>query len=550
MSFENIKIGPRLGIGFGLVLLLMTALIAIALIRLRTIGDINEAIITKDWVKAEAATTLGTMNQANARRNMELLLVTDKGQAVKIIQLIADNNKNIAAAMVTLKQLVASQEGKTHLGKIQQASTAYAASHIRLIKQMEDGQLDGATQRLLNETLPALDALQEHIKALNTHQTKVLEATGTSAKQSIDFAKNLILGLGTSALLLGIGFAYWLTLSITRPLNKAVKLAQTVAAGDLCSQIEVGSKDETGQLLQALKSMNESLAHTVGEVRVSTESITTAAKQIAAGNLDLSGRTEEQASSLEETAASMEQLTAIVRNNAENTQHANQLAAGASEAATQGGKVVGQAVQTMAAISDSSKQVIDIIGVIEGIAFQTNILALNAAVEAARAGEQGRGFAVVAAEVRNLAQRSAGAAKEIKELIGDSVDKVQNGSRLVNQAGKSMEEIVTAIKRVTDIMRDISQASAEQSSGIEQVNQAIVQMDQVTQQNAALVEEAAAAAGSLDQQSDRLLQLVSVFRLPDAPPTAPLVIGRKTRQPAIVDQRGQSQAQNVVRISR
>ncbi len=326
-------------------------------------------------------------------------------------------------------------------------------------------------------------------------------------------ARALMLSLGALAILFGVGIAWFLMRSITRPLSRAVEVAQKVAAGDLTSQVEVNTSDETGQLLQALKDMNENLRKIVSEVRTGTDSIATGTKQIASGNADLSQRTEEQASSLEETASSMEELTSTVKQNAENAKQANQLAISASAVAVKGGAVVSQVVSTMSSINESSKKIADIIGVIDGIAFQTNILALNAAVEAARAGEQGRGFAVVASEVRNLAQRSAAAAKEIKALIGDSVEKVGTGTKLVDEAGKTMEEIVFSVKRVTDIMAEITAASQEQSTGIEQVNQAITQMDEVTQQNAALVEQAAAAAESMQEQAQNLAQAVSVFKL-------------------------------------
>jgi methyl-accepting chemotaxis protein len=313
--------------------------------------------------------------------------------------------------------------------------------------------------------------------------------------------------------LLGFGLAL-IVRSVSRPLKNAIQIAEHVADGDLTSRIEVTSADETGQLLQALKGMNESLSRIVGEVRNTTDSIITASQEIAVGNSDLSSRTEQQASSLEETASSMEELTSTVKQNAENAKQANQLAASASDIAVKGGHAVNEVVQTMASISTSSKKIMDIISVIEGIAFQTNILALNAAVEAARAGEQGRGFAVVASEVRNLAQRSAAAAKEITALISDSVDKVDIGSRQVDQAGETMNEIVQAVKRVTDIMAEIAAASNEQSAGIEEVNQAIVQMDEATQQNAALVEEAAAAAEAMQQQAIKLYEEVSAFKVP------------------------------------
>jgi len=305
--------------------------------------------------------------------------------------------------------------------------------------------------------------------------------------------------------------------SVTRPLRQAVAIAEKVAAGDLTSTIEAHGSDEVGQLLNALRSMNESLRTIATQVRTGTEAMTSASKQLSAGNSDLSQRTEEQASSLEETASSMEQLTSTVKQNADNAMQANQLAAGASDVAVEGGKVVGQVVQTMSSINDSSRKIVDIIGVIDGIAFQTNILALNAAVEAARAGEQGRGFAVVAGEVRSLAQRSAAAAKEIKGLITDSVATVEAGSALVDHAGRTMDEVVKSVKRVTDIIAEIAAASREQTAGIEQVNQAITQMDEVTQQNAALVEQAAAAAESMEEQAQQLVEAVAAFKLGEAP---------------------------------
>jgi methyl-accepting chemotaxis protein len=299
-------------------------------------------------------------------------------------------------------------------------------------------------------------------------------------------------------------------------MRDALGLAERVAAGDLTTRIVASTRDEVGQLLTALKSMNDNLSKVVGEVRQGTDTIATASGQIASGNQDLSSRTEQQASSLQQTAASMEELTSTVKQNADNARQANQLAASASEVAVRGGSVVSEVVDTMGSINSSSRKIVDIIAVIDGIAFQTNILALNAAVEAARAGEQGRGFAVVAAEVRNLAQRSAAAAKEVKGLIDDSVGKVEAGSQKVAEAGQTMDEIVASVRRVTDIMGEIAAASQEQTTGIEQINQAITQMDQVTQQNAALVEEAAAAAASLQDQAGNLSKLVGVFRLDEA----------------------------------
>jgi methyl-accepting chemotaxis protein len=328
-----------------------------------------------------------------------------------------------------------------------------------------------------------------------------------------------------------VAISWMIARSITRPLNQAVRVAKTVAAGDLTSRIDAQqSNDETGQLLQALREMNESLVRIVGEVRHGSDTIANASSEIATGNMDLSARTESQAGALEETASSMEELTSTVKQNADNAQQANQLARTASDVATQGGAVVAQVVDTMGSINESSHKIVDIISVIDSISFQTNILALNAAVEAARAGEQGRGFAVVAAEVRTLAQRSAAAAKEIKVLIDNSVEKVELGSKLVDQAGATMTDVVDSIRRVTDIMSEITAASHEQSQGIEQINGAIMDMDNVTQQNAALVEEAAAAASALQDQAASLNQVVSVFKLDE---TASLSTPVATARPAM-----------------
>jgi methyl-accepting chemotaxis protein len=331
----------------------------------------------------------------------------------------------------------------------------------------------------------------------------------------VDSAQNLMASLGLAALLAGAACIVWLARGIMQPLGEAIFIAETVAAGDLSKEFETDRGGDFGRLLRGMGEMEDTLTDVVTRIKASTDSIVVASGQIAAGNQDLSSRTEEQASSLEETAASMEELTSTVKQNADNARQANQLALSASEVAVKGGNVVGQVVDTMASINASSKKIVDIIGVIDGIAFQTNILALNAAVEAARAGEQGRGFAVVASEVRSLAQRSGAAAKEIKGLIDDSVGKVDVGSALVGEAGKTMKEIVGSVRRVTDIIGEITAASHEQAQGIEQVNQAIAQMDQVTQQNAALVEEAAAAVQSLQEQAGSLSQVVATFKLDD-----------------------------------
>jgi methyl-accepting chemotaxis protein len=357
--------------------------------------------------------------------------------------------------------------------------------------------------------------LQDYIVAKNA------AVENTKAEMAAFSRRMLItaLVLMAAALLMGGAIVFWLVRHIMRQLGGepvyAVDVARAISGGDLTGEIALARGDRTS-LLFAMNAMREHLIATIGAIRQSSGAIATASSQIAAGNLDLSSRTEQQASSLEETASSMEELTSTVKQNADNARQANQLTQSASEVALKGGAVVSQVVDTMASINASSKKIVDIIGVIDGIAFQTNILALNAAVEAARAGEQGRGFAVVASEVRSLAQRSAAAAREIKTLIGDSVEKVDSGAKLVGQAGSTMQEIVESVKRVTDIMGEITAASLEQTSGIEQINQAITQMDQVTQHNAALVEEASAAAESLQDQAGNLVQVVSVFKLDDA----------------------------------
>jgi methyl-accepting chemotaxis protein len=355
--------------------------------------------------------------------------------------------------------------------------------------------------------------VRKSIDALIQYQMEEAKQDFVTTQQMYATVRNIAIAAILGGVLLAGFIGIWLIRAISGPLNEAIRVAKSVAAGDLTQTIEVHSKDETGQLMQAMKEMNDSLVHIVGQVRNGTETIAVASRQIASGNADLSSRTESQASSLEETASSMEELTSTVKQNAEHARHANQLVGSTAEMAVSGGQLVGKVVTTMASIKTSSRKIADIIGVIDGIAFQTNILALNAAVEAARAGEQGRGFAVVAAEVRNLAQRSAGAAKEIKTLISDSVEQVDVGSKLVDEAGEAMDDIVTSVELVVDIISGIATASQEQSSGIEQVNQAVGQMDEATQQNAALVEQAAAAAESLQDQAAKLAQAVSIFRL-------------------------------------
>ena len=513
MAFGNLKISIRLGGAFAVLMLLMLGMIAASIARFASIGAINDKIIRQDWVASAAANAIDAAAREDAKRTLALFILPDQAARAKSYERIDADKRAIDAALETLGKLASSADGKAALAKVQSARAAYSTSFLKVADLVEEGSKDEAAAMMNNETFPALDTLLDDIKAMVDLQKSQVDASGAIAREDIASSRNLMIALGVFGLLAGIWLALWITRSITVPLNEAVDIAKHVAQGDLTRNIVPAGTDETGQLLQALKEMNDSLARTVGEVRIASEAISGASGEIASGNLDLSGRTESQASSLEETASTVEQLTATVKQNADNARQANQLVVSASDVALKGGDVVDQVVATMGSIKDSSRKIVDIIGVIDSIAFQTNILALNAAVEAARAGEQGRGFAVVATEVRNLAQRSASAAKEIKTLIGDSVEKVDAGSRLVDDAGSTMNEIVRSVKQVADIMSEITTASQEQSNGIEQVNEAVGQMDEMTQQNAALVEQAAAAAQSMQDQAAALSQAVSVFKL-------------------------------------
>jgi len=431
---------------------------------------------------------------------------------------------------------------------------ANPAGVLEKIGQMSAALAKDTSIKTMTPMREAVSMVDGELAKYDSQYEKFARQVIEEASRASDRQKMIVSAVATLTLLIACFFVRNLIIKLTDPLQRSIDIANAIARGDLNSEIRWKGSDETAQLLQALNAMNESLVKIVGEVRSGTDSIGTASKQLAAGNADLSQRTEEQASSLEETASSMEELTSTVKQNAENARQANQLALGASAVAVKGGQVVSEVVGTMSSINESSKKIVDIISVIDGIAFQTNILALNAAVEAARAGEQGRGFAVVATEVRNLAQRSAAAAKEIKALIGDSVDKVGAGAKLVDEAGTTMQEIVSSVKRVTDIMSEITAASQEQSSGIEQVNQAITQMDEVTQQNAALVEEAAAAAESLEEQAQHLAQAVSVFNVGTAAAGVPAGrsagVAQTMKMPAqpAAERRGPNRAPNVARL--
>jgi methyl-accepting chemotaxis protein len=513
MVFANLKVGTRLGYGFGMVMLLLIGITGVGIMDLHALNQSTDLIVKDRYPKVAMANTVLEEVNVIAIAMGNTLVLTNEADIKEELNAIASARKNINENLGQLDRLLSTPKGKEILNAIRSARDKYRAGQDEFIRLVTDGKKPEATTLLLNTLMQTQQAYLKEVRNLVRLGGVLMDKSSDEATAQYNSGVILILSLAGVAILLAGGFAYWVTRSITHPLNEAVKIAQTVASGNLTSHIEVKTTDETGQLLQALKDMNDSLVKIIGEVRSGTDTIATASSQIASGNLDLSSRTEQQASSLEETASSMEELTSTVKQNADNARQANQLAVSASDVALKGGTVVSQVVDTMGSINESAKKIVDIIGVIDGIAFQTNILALNAAVEAARAGEQGRGFAVVATEVRNLAQRSAAAAKEIKTLIGDSVNKVEVGSKLVDEAGSTMQEIVDSVRRVTDIMGEITAASSEQSAGIEQVNQAIAQMDEVTQQNAALVEEAAAAASSLQDQAGNLAHVVSIFKL-------------------------------------
>ncbi|WP_342119295.1 methyl-accepting chemotaxis protein [Pseudoduganella sp. OTU4001] len=519
MGIGNWKIGVRLAAGLGLALAFMIGIAVTGIVNLGKLNDGTEDIATDKVPKVVLAyEAIGGVNDiARAMRNA--MLSTEPETVKKELKRVEDKKVEIDGNLDKLAKLIADDvdaESKAKLKTVQEARERYLVVQSSFLqKSADDSKRDENVKYLLTAVRKEQTAFLTALTELVKYQSQAVNTASDVANQAYASSRNLMIVLTAAAAALAAWVAWWVTRSITQPLNRAVGVAEAVAGGDLTQRIEVTSSDETGQLLKALANMNESLARTVGKVRTGSDVITTASNEIASGNLDLSSRTEEQASSLEETASSMEELTSTVQQNAENARQATQLVVTASDFATRGGSVVGQVVSTMGAIKESSNKIVDIIGVIDGIAFQTNILALNAAVEAARAGEQGRGFAVVASEVRNLAQRSAAAAKEIKELIGRSVETVDEGSRLVDQAGETMDGIVKAVQQVSAIMQEISSASQEQSNGIAQVNQAIVSIDDVTQQNAALVEEAAAAAQSMRDQAEMLAEAVSVFRLAD-----------------------------------
>jgi methyl-accepting chemotaxis protein len=515
-ALDNLRVGTRLAVGFAAVVLLMVAIAVVAKFGFDRIGGSLKTVAEERYAKVETASDIYDQLNLQARASRNLLLMTDAAARAEQVAAIAEARKRVAELYDKLKGLLEAEDERGLFEHVQRERQAYLAQMDPFLAEVEAGKADAALERLLGGVrttqlayMKALQDIREHVEA--DMKEDVARAKAAAAK-----AEWLMVGAVLLGACLAGAFGWAVTRSVTRPVNEAVGALQRVAAGDLAVDVRSSRRDELGQLLGAVGETVASLRRVVTEVRTGVDSVTTASQQIAAGNSDLSGRTEQQASSLQETAASMEQLTGTVQQSAATARQADQMAAAARTAALKGGESVGQVVTTMQEISASSSRIGDIIGVIDGIAFQTNILALNAAVEAARAGEQGRGFAVVAAEVRTLAQRSAAAAKEIKTLIGASVERVEAGSRQVQEAGATMQEIVAQVARVTDLIGELTAAAGEQSAGIAQVNVAVGEMDRTTQQNAALVEESAAAAQSLAQQAQRLAAAVAVFRLDGA----------------------------------
>lgn len=524
MNLTNMKVATRLAIGFGLVAVLLMVVTALGLNRMADIkGRVDEVIkVNNVQVRLLASMDQSVTERALAVRN--LILLTDEKEIQAEVNRIEEQAKKYAEAEQKLAKMFATLPGTSAdetslMEQIRRQSEIGAPYYQRASQLTLQKQGDEAYKLLRFEFRPVQKKWWDLLRQLEAVEDAQNVTAMKDAEEAYASARSLMLTFGVLALVASVIAAWLITRKLVGQLGGepeyAADIATKIAAGDLSVKIETRAGDNKS-LIYAMRVMRDGLANIVSQVHHSTDTIATASRQIAAGNLDLSSRTEQQAGSLEETAASMEELTSTVKQNSENARQVNTLALSASGVAEKGGQVVAQVVDTMGAINSSAQKIVDIIGVIDSIAFQTNILALNAAVEAARAGEQGRGFAVVASEVRNLAQRSAAAAKEIKGLIGDSVEKVEAGNKLVEQAGTTMKDVVASVKRVTDIMGEMLAASAEQTDGIEQINQAITQMDEVTQQNASLVEESAAAAAAMQDQAHNLAKLVSVFRLSTA----------------------------------
>ncbi|UCU98962.1 methyl-accepting chemotaxis protein [Acidovorax radicis] len=512
-QLSNISVAKRLALGFALVLLLSMGVIGVSISRLNALAAATEEMV-QNPIKTERLVSDWARNlRTGITRTAAVARSSDPSLADFFAEDSKASSKSSGELQKAVEALMYLDSEKRIFQEIGALRSLYLKNRDTIFALKKEGKVDEANSLLEKQFMPDANNYAAKMDELLRAQRDQVDELGRAIQANRKSSSQLLMALGVLSIFLGGLFSWVLANSVTKPLAQASDVAKRVAAGDLTARIPAYGKDEVGELMSSLELMQTSLATVVNNVRSGSESVSNASAEIAQGNSDLSARTEHQASALEQTAASMEELNSAVRNNADNARQANQLALTASNVAVQGGAVVGEVVETMKGINDASRKISDIISVIDGIAFQTNILALNAAVEAARAGEQGRGFAVVASEVRSLAGRSAEAAKEIKNLISASVERVEHGTALVDKAGNTMTEVVSSIRRVTDIMGEISAASNEQSAGVAQVGEAVTSMDQATQQNAALVEEMAAAASSLRSQAHDLVQVVAIFKL-------------------------------------
>jgi methyl-accepting chemotaxis protein len=520
MNFlSNMRITTRLAAGFTIVLALSVAATGYALVQARATAEATKQMMANPLATERLVSDWYVLIYSAIARTALFARTSDEKLPVVFADVVADSTKRGSALIKKIEDLLDTDEEKEIMKSIVGMRNQYQNAKNKVMDAKKAGDAAESERAFKDVFMPAAETYQKRVLFLLEHQRKDIDDTAKAIDAANTRSTILMSVMGVLLLAAGALAAYIISRSITQPLRSALGVACTVAQGDLTTTFSQDkTNDEIGELMTALHTMNDALRNVVSQVQTGTKAIASASSEIASGNMDLSTRTEQQASSLEETASSMEELTATVRQNADSARQANQLAQAASDVAVKSGAIVGQVVDTMGAIDASARKIVDIIGVIDGIAFQTNILALNAAVEAARAGEQGRGFAVVASEVRQLAQRSAAAAKEIKELIGNSVQQVNTGTTLVQQAGATMNEVVASVRRVNDIMAEMSSSSNEQSTGIEQVNRAITQMDQVTQQNAALVEQAAAAAASMQEQAASLASVAASFKLGNEQP--------------------------------